>query len=261
MVVEMGLRAAERASGASDAARGRIGHIKDEATGIAVPVASEERTATRPHSLKSYAKCSTPPPMFGKVAFFMAKDTRKRNWVFVVYPDSAPEGWRDILRGMLVPGYISPLHSADKNADGGEKKAHWHVLLTFHGSKSYEQVKEITDALNAPAPQVCKDVRAYARYLCHLDNPEKAQYEVADVESLGGADYLGSIKCAADTDTALGEMMDWCIEQGCYSFYRLSNYARANRPDWFRVITSSRTVFLTAWLKSMEWEAKNGGIE
>lgn len=50
---EMGLRAAERASGASDAARGRIGHIKDEATGIAVPVAPEERTVTRPHSLKS----------------------------------------------------------------------------------------------------------------------------------------------------------------------------------------------------------------
>ena len=49
-------------------------------------------------------------------------------------------------------------------------------------------------------------MRAYARYLCHLDNPEKAQYEVAEGESLGGADYLGTIKCAADTDTALGEM-------------------------------------------------------
>ena len=49
----MGLRAAERASGASDVSRGRIGHIKDEATGIAVPVAPEERTVTRPHSLKS----------------------------------------------------------------------------------------------------------------------------------------------------------------------------------------------------------------
>lgn len=46
-------RAAERASGASDVSRGRIGHIKDEATGIAVPVAPEERTVTRPHSLKS----------------------------------------------------------------------------------------------------------------------------------------------------------------------------------------------------------------
>nr|WP_325196964.1 replication protein [uncultured Oscillibacter sp.] len=188
----------------------------------------------------------------------MAKDERKRNWVFVVYPDSAPENWREILRGMLVPGFISPLHDKDVNADGEPKKPHWHVLLTFKGNKSYEQIKEITDGLNAPAPQVCKDIRAYARYLCHLDNPEKVQYEVQGVECLGGADYLDKVKSAADTDTALSEMMDWCIDQGCFSFFRLSNYARRYRTDWFRVISSSRTVFLTAWLKSMEWEVKNG---
>lgn len=187
-------------------------------------------------------------------------EKRKRNWAFVVYPDSAPDNWREMLHEMLVPGFISPLHDADENADGEKKKPHWHVMLTFKGLKSFDQVKEITEALNAPAPQECKDVRAYARYLCHLDNPEKAQYQISDVESLGGADYLDKIKCAADTDTALSEMMDWCVEQGCYSFYRLSNYARKNRSDWFRVITSSRTVFLTAWLKSMEWEAKNGGL-
>jgi len=188
----------------------------------------------------------------------MPKEQRKRNWAFVVYPDSAPQDWREQLRGMLVPGFISPLHDSDVNADGEPKKPHWHVMLTFKGLKSYDQVKEITDALNAPAPQECKDTRAYARYLIHADNPEKAQYQVGEVESLGGADYLEKIKCAADTDTAIGEMMDWCIEQGCFSFYRLSNYARSNRPDWFRVITSSRTVFLVAWLKSMQWEVNQG---
>lgn len=188
----------------------------------------------------------------------MAKEKRKRNWVFVVYPESAPENWREILRDKLVPGYISPLHDKDSNVDGEVKKPHWHVLLTFKGLKSLEQVKEITDSLNASFPQVCNDIRAYARYLCHLDNPEKAQYEVADVECLGGTDYLDKIKSAADTDTALSEMMDWCVEQGCYSFFRLSNYARRHRSDWFRVISSSRTVFLTAWLKSMEWEIRNG---
>ena len=60
---------------------------------------------------------------------------------------------------MLVPGFISPLHNKDVNADGTPKKPHWHVILTFKGLKSYEQVKAITDKLNAPAPQVCKDTR------------------------------------------------------------------------------------------------------
>ena len=187
----------------------------------------------------------------------MASEKRKRNWAFIVYPDSAPDNWRDILHELLVPGFVSPLHDADANADGEPKKAHWHVMLTFKGLKSFEQVAEISAKVNGTKPQVINDVRAYARYLCHPDNPEKAQYQVADVEQLGGADYLDKIKSAADTDTALGEMMDWCMEQGCFSFFRLSNYARGNRSDWFRVITSSRTVFLTAWLKSMEWEMRS----
>lgn len=185
-------------------------------------------------------------------------EKRKRNWCFVVYPESAPGEWRKILRDMHVTGYISPLHDKDVNADGEAKKPHWHVILKFAGLKSFSQIKEITEKLNAPDPQDCKDVKAYARYLIHVDNPEKAQYSAGDVESLGGADYLGEIKTAADNDVALAEMMDWCIEQGCYSFYRLANYARENRSDWFRVITRSSTLFLTAWLKSMQWEINEG---
>lgn len=190
----------------------------------------------------------------------MASEKRKRNWAFVVYPESAPDNWREVLHEMNLAGFISPLHELDKNADGEDKKAHYHVLLTFKGLKSFEQILEITELLHAPHPQECKDIRAYARYLCHLDNPEKAQYQISDVESMGGADYLGTIKNAADTDTAVGEMMDWCLEQGCYSFFRLTNYARKERPDWFRVITSSRTVFLKAWLKSYQWELSLGRV-
>ena len=146
------------------------------------------------------------------------KEVRKRNWAFILYPESAPEDWRVRLRDMLVPGFISPIHNADKKDNGEVKKAHYHILLTFKGLKSYDQVCEITQSLNATIPQECKDIRAYARYLCHLDNPEKAQYEISDVECLCGADYLEKIKCAADTDTALSEMMDWCIEQGAFRF-------------------------------------------
>lgn len=187
-------------------------------------------------------------------------DNRKRNFVFVVAKESAPENWQQLLAEHHVPAFISPLHCNDVNADGSKKFEHWHVMLMFKGKKTLEQVKAIAHEVGAVNDyvQVCQDVRGYARYLIHADNPEKCQYSAGDVVSMGGADYLGCIGTAADTDTALGEMMDWCIEQGCYSFYRLSLYARANRPDWFRVITSSRTVFLTAWLKSMQWEISQG---
>lgn len=185
-------------------------------------------------------------------------EKRKRNWAFVLYPDSAPDNWLELLQDELVPGFVSPLHCDDFNADGEAKKAHHHVILTFKGLKSYDQVKEITDKLNAARPEPCKDIRAYARYLCHMDNPEKAQYSPGDVVNLCGADYFETTKCAADTDSALSEMMDWCIDQGCYSFFALSNYARAYRSDWFRVLTSCRTQFIVAWLKSMKWECEQG---
>lgn len=183
-------------------------------------------------------------------------ETRKRNWAFIIYPEGnppAPEDWKEQLQAQLVPGFVSPLHDADQNADETEKKAHWHVMLMFKGLKSLAQVKEISDLLNGTIPQPVKDIRAYARYLCHLDNPEKAQYQPGDVISLCGADYLANIESASDTDTAVAEMMDWVAEQGCYSFAKLAQYARANRPDWFRVLTSKRTVFMSAFVKSMAW--------
>lgn len=190
----------------------------------------------------------------------MPKDNRKRNFFFLVAPESAPKGWREILESEHVPAFISPLHDKDVKDDGAAKYPHYHVLVMFRGKKSIEQVQDLAHKCGAVNDHVepCQDARAYARYLCHLDDRSKAQYSVSEVVSLGGADYIGTIGTASDTDIALAEMMDWCQEQGCYSFYRLSLYARDNRPDWFRVVSTKRTVFLTAWLKSMQWEINQG---
>lgn len=183
---------------------------------------------------------------------------RTRNWTFIVYPDSAPENWIDLLKDQHVEGFVSPIHDKDVNPGGEPKKPHYHVMLMFQGVKTEKQAQEISDMCSGVQVQMIKNVRGEARYLCHLDNPEKEQYDRQGVISLAGADYLDKIGGYADTDTAVGEMMDWCIDQGCFSFFHLSNYARNNRPDWFRVLTSQRTVFLTSWLKSMKWEIDQG---
>lgn len=186
-------------------------------------------------------------------------EKRKRAWTFVVYEDSAPTNWKDVLADQKVPMFVSPYHDQDVDPNGEPKKPHWHVVVMYTSLHPEKAAQEISDMCSGVKVQAVKDVIGMARYLCHLDNPEKAQYAVNDVVCFGGADYLEKVSKAADTDAALSEMMDWCIDNECYSFFRLSNYARANRADWFRVISSSRTVFLTAWLKSMEWELKTGG--
>lgn len=191
----------------------------------------------------------------------MASDQRKRNYTFVVYEDSAPENWRDLLNEQHVPMFISPFHCDDKNPDETPKKPHWHVVVMFGGKQTEKSAQEISDLCSGVKVQAVKDLSSMARYLCHLDNPEKAQYKTIDVVSFGGANYFEKIERDSDNDILLDEMMDWCVEQGCFSFFRLANYARKERKDWFRVISSGRTIFLTAWLKSMQWEASQGNID
>ena len=157
---------------------------------------------------------------------------RTRNWTFVIYPgDSAPDDWLEYLRSLNTTGFVSPLHT-DTNPDETEKKPHRHVFLIFDGVKSFEQVKAISDRLNAPHPQYVQSKSGMARYLCHLDNPEKNQYKPEDVISLGGLDYLDTVATAADLDLTITEMEQWCDDNGVFSYAELSRYARLNIPDW-----------------------------
>ena len=188
-------------------------------------------------------------------------DMRKRNWTFLVYEDSAPSDWQAKLAEQHVPMFISPYHANDLNPDNTLKKPHWHVVVMFTGKQPQARAQAISALCSNVLVQGVGDIVGMARYLCHLDNPEKAQYLPSDVICLGGADYLDKVNKAADTDAAVSEMMDWCIEQQCYSFFQLSNYARKDRSDWFRVLSSARTVFLTAWLKSYKWELEQEEIK
>ncbi|WP_217492410.1 Rep family protein, partial [Lysinibacillus xylanilyticus] len=81
------------------------------------------------------------------------KDERTKTWTFVIYPESAPENWREIIGEEHTPWVESPLHDKDVNADGEVKKPHWHVLMMYNSKKSFNQIKRLTDELNAPIPQ------------------------------------------------------------------------------------------------------------
>ncbi len=114
------------------------------------------------------------------------KTTKKRNWAFVVYPESAPENWRDVLQQSGLQCAISPLHDIDTDATGEPKKPHWHVIACYSGPTSANVVKGLTDSLNAPAPIALEQVRGYYRYLTHKDNPEKVQYSDLGITTING---------------------------------------------------------------------------
>lgn len=187
---------------------------------------------------------------------------RTRNYATVVYSESAPINWKMILQEQCVPALVSPIHDRDVNADGTIKKEHYHVMILFDGVKTQEQAKEIFAVIGGVGVEPVKSARAYARYLCHLDSPDKVRYRIEDVLSLSGADYNTMIRLASDKYSAIGEMIEFCIENSVDSYARLLMYAKNNRLDWFRVLCDSGTITIVQFLKSRYWEIhkyKSGG--
>lgn len=112
---------------------------------------------------------------------------KSRYWSFIVYPESTINNWQDKLCELGVVFAVSPLHDRDINPTGEPKKAHYHVLLEFEGPTTYKNVKEnICDIVNGTIPVKVISLRGYYRYLTHLDNPEKAQYDIKDIKEYGG---------------------------------------------------------------------------
>lgn len=185
---------------------------------------------------------------------------RQRLFATVVYPESAPADWLERLEGTHVAAMVSPLHGSDTLPTGELKKAHYHVLWRYEGVKTTAQAQEVVDLIGgAGAVEIVADYRGYARYLCHLDSPDKAQYDPEGVRCFGGADWAAvALSDAERTDAALDEIEDWIDDTGCISYAALCRYCRRERPDWTRTVRT-HTVHLSALIRSAYWEQAVGG--
>lgn len=189
-------------------------------------------------------------------------DDRKRNFATVIYPESLPPDWLDRLRSTMWKGFVSPLHDKDLNADGTPKKPHYHVLIMFNqnSKKSYEtQIKPIFEQCFekgfAGRVEVISTT-GYARYLCHIDNPEKAQYNKSDIISFGGADYLSTINCAEDNLRVQDEILDFIDDNDVLYFHNLIQIARTTNREWYQFLLKN-CYFTREYLKSKNAEYVN----
>ncbi|SFO36061.1 Plasmid replication protein [Pseudobutyrivibrio sp. UC1225] len=181
-------------------------------------------------------------------------DSRTRNYACVVYPESAPENWKTIISESKVPVFISPLHDKDINPTGEPKKAHYHVMAMYDGVKTKEQAEEFFKSFGGVGCEQVSSVRAYARYLCHLDNPEKAQYSIEDVNCFGGSDYITIIGTMADRKKCLREMQIYIKTNDINCYADLADYALEFRTDWYDCLTNNGTYFIKEYIKSRTWK-------
>ena len=187
--------------------------------------------------------------------------SRTRNYATIVYPESAPENWLMILRELHVPFMVSPLHDQDLTAAGDPKKPHYHVQFVFDGVKSENQVREIVDCICGVGVEVVESRKGYARYLCHLDDYDKAQYDPDDVRCFGGLSYYDEIDRISDKYDVLAQMQEFCNEYDVNSFWLLFCYARDNDRNWYRVLCDSGSVAMREFLASRRWSVQHGLTE
>lgn len=115
--------------------------------------------------------------------------TKKRNWAFVLYSDSAPSNWEEIISSTGIEWARSPYHDMDLNPTGEIKKAHYHIILSYSGPTTFNNVSSlVTGLLNQPMPIPLDSVKGYYRYFTHKDNPEKYQYKDSDIRLYNGFD-------------------------------------------------------------------------
>lgn len=187
-------------------------------------------------------------------------DNRFRNWCCEVYPESAPSNWLQILSGQHIPALVSPLHEFDHNEIGELKKPHFHILMCFEGKKSYDQFKEYASEFKGVVPPLKKavvaSVRGYARYLCHLDDPDKWQYDVSQIKALSGADYETYTTLPSDVAFQVKLMQGYIRKVGIRSFSVFMDICAKEFPDWHYLICNRCTNIIKEYLKSVSFDFK-----
>lgn len=183
-------------------------------------------------------------------------DIKKRNWGFVLYPESAPEDWRDILQLKGLAFAVSPLHDKDVNPTGEDKKPHYHIILTYGSPTTYKNVKTITDELNQPIPIPLESVRGYYRYFTHKDNPEKYQYNESGIELFNAFDVT-DVMNNFEVFQCMKEIQTVILENEILEYSDLMDFLIINDKMELWNVASSHTLFFNTYITSKRHKLKN----
>jgi plasmid replication protein len=192
----------------------------------------------------------------------MPKDKRSNKWAFLIYQESAPENYLDVLEEMHIPFVLSPWHDKDINKETGEfKKAHKHGVLFFESLKSYTQVSELlTEKLNTPSHvEVVMSPKGMYDYFIHAENPDKTLYNIDEIESGCGFE-LEQFLITNNNEQFLSTVIDIIEVHNFTEFNNLVRYARVENSSLLNLIID-KTYFFAKYLDSRRHSSHRKGSE
>lgn len=174
---------------------------------------------------------------------------KKRNWGAVVYPESAPKDWKEILKLKGLTFAVSPLHDKDIDPTGENKKPHYHIIICFPGPTTDKTVNDIMKELNQPIAIPLESVKGYYRYFTHKDNPDKYQYNDKDIELFNGFDVTDVLN-SFEVFQALKEIQSLICELSILEYCDLLDYLLQFGYMELWNVACSHTLFLNTYITS-----------
>lgn len=167
---------------------------------------------------------------------------RSKNFATLCYEESSDFNQVVFaLESLHISFLVSPLHDSDFSDDGNPKKPHWHIILVFDSLKSVSQVKDLLSGVSQGlfvsfvGCEIVNSLVSYARYLCHLDDSDKARYETSAVIQ-HGLDYVSLVTTKSDYLSSFIHLVDYVYSNNVMSFADLVMYARFNDADMLHTI-------------------------
>lgn len=184
------------------------------------------------------------------------KELRSNKWTFLLYQDSSPENYIDILEEMMIPYILSPWHDKDIDKKTNEiKKTHKHGALFFESLKSYSQVSALlTEKLNTPAHiEMVHSPTGMLNYFTHATNPEKTAYNTEDIEYGAGFD-INKFLTDQNSDKAVADIIDIIEGNNFKEFRDLVEYLKINNNAYLNIV-ANKTYFFSKYLDSRRYDS------
>lgn len=175
---------------------------------------------------------------------------RKPCWTFVCYPESLPDDWPDRMAALHVPiAYI--LHDSDLDDDGNVKKPHYHVIAKYESVKTLDQVREDFAFTGIDFFEPVRSFKTMCRYLCHLDEPGKHQYNPDDVVCVSGISLDLSRKFSRTEELAMiADMTAFVEDNDIHEFAAIWAFAAKNNVDWLGILASRSAYGISQYIRS-----------
>ena len=181
-----------------------------------------------------------------------------RNWAFVVYPDSLPSDYEEIIINTGLPMAFSPLHDKDVNPTGESKKPHYHVICYYENTTTFKNVKEnVTTLLNGTIPIKLESMVGMYRYHLHLDNPEKFQYDDRFRTFYNGFD-VSKVDSLSYTEVSktLRDIQQFIIDNSILEYSDLLDILNDNELFIMWNVAKDHTLFLKSYIDSRRFKTR-----